>query len=249
MKNRVIVNGAHGKMGSLACATIEKDPQLILVAACDHGDDLAAAIKKHQADIVVDLTSAEVVYQNTRTIIENNVHPIIGSTGLLGDQITELQQLAAAKKLGGIIAPNFSIGAILMMQYAAAAAKYFPYVEILEYHHEKKLDAPSGTAIKTADMIAAAGFKAIEQHGERELLTGARGAKHHDIPIHSIRVSGMMAHQAVIFGGSGETLTIRHDSINRECFMPGILLACKSVGQLDGLVYGLEHILEENRPY
>lgn len=243
MTNRIIVNGAQGKMGAMACQTIANDPQLELVAQNGHGDDLAATIKATDANIVIDFTNSDVVYENTKTIIENNAHPIIGSSGLLTEQVTELQQLAQEKNLGGIIAPNFSIGAILMMKYAAEAASYFQHIEIIEYHHEKKLDAPSGTAVKTAEMIAEAGFQAAPLGEQRELIDGARGANHHNVPIHSVRMPGLMAHQEVIFGGVGETLTIRHDSINRDCFMPGVLLACRTVGHLDRLIYGLEKLL------
>lgn len=240
----VIVNGAKGKMGAEAVIAINNDPALKLVAALGRGDNLAEAIKTTGADCVVDLTVPTAVYQNTKIIMENNAHPIIGTTGLTPEQIAELQEIAAAKKLGGLIAPNFSIGAVLMMQFAKQAAVFFPDVEIIELHHEKKKDAPSGTSIKTAEMIAEnideSRKQVIDCH---ELLTGALGAKHKNIPIHSVRLPGFVAHQQVMFGGNNETLTIRHDSIHRKSFMPGIVLACKKVPALTQLVYGMDHVL------
>jgi len=243
MQSRVIVNGAQGKMGHLACDTLQRHPSFQLVATLGRGDDLQRAIKETNAQIVVELTRADCVYENSLTIINNNAHPVIGASGLLDQEIQILQTLCSEKKLGGIIAPNFSIAAVLMMRFAAEAARLLPNVEIIEAHHPQKLDAPSGTALKTAEMIAKAQQSQTAPLPLKELVPGARGAMHHGIPIHSLRLPGVLARQNVIFGNVGETLTITHDSIDRSSFMPGIILACEHVQQLDCLHYGLEHVL------
>lgn len=244
MLSRVIVNGAQGKMGVLACEAIAQHPAFQLVARLGRQDDLQTAIRKTKAHIVIELTRADCVFENTLTIIKHSAHPVIGASGLLPEQISTLQALCAEKKLGGIIAPNFSISAILMMQFAAAAAQFLPEVEIIESHHQKKLDAPSGTALKTADMINAARTHKKNKLALKELLPGARGAEYQEVNIHSLRLPGVLACQQVIFGGIGETLSITHNSIDRASFMPGILLACERVQQLNTLYYGLEHVLD-----
>lgn len=237
----VLVNGAAGRMGQVTVAAIEASEHCQLVGTCDRDDDLAKAIQDSNADVVIDFTPADVAFVNAKKIIESGAHPVIGSSGLLPEQVETLRALCAEKKLGGIIAPNFCIGAVLMMQFSAQAAKYFPHAEVIEYHHEKKQDAPSGTAIKTADTIANMRDN-VSDKGE-EVLKGARGAMLNNVPIHSVRLPGMLAHQEVIFGNPGELLTIRHDSFTREAYMPGVLLACEAVVSLDSLVYGLEHVL------
>lgn len=239
----VLVNGAKGRMGQTVIEAIKQDPELNLVAQTDKEDDLAAAIQKSKAQVVVDFTTADSAFNNINTIITSNAHPVIGTTGLLPDQIKSLQQLCQKKKLGGLIAPNFSIGAVLMMQMAELAAKYLPTAEIIELHHPGKQDSPSGTALKTAEMIANSRTQPVAKLKSRETIPGARGAIANDVNIHAIRLPGLVAHQQVIFGGEGETLTIKHDSIDRRCFMPGVLLACKRVVGLNELVYGLEHLL------
>lgn len=243
MTNKVIVNGAHGRMGSVTCKTIQDSADFQLVASCERQDDLSQAIKQHQADIVIDFTSAEVSFENAKTIINANARPVIGTTGLQLTQIEQLKTLCQEKKLGGVIAPNFSIGAILLMQFSEKAARYLPHVEVIEMHHDGKADAPSGTAMKTCEMIANARKEIIEDTTSTENVKGARGARYQDVPVHSVRLPGLVAHQMVMFGGTGETLTLRHDSIDRECFMPGVLLACEKVMELEHLVYGLEHLL------
>lgn len=240
---RVIVNGAHGKMGTLACETLKNHPEFELSAQLSKNDDLGQAIEATQAQIVVDLTRADSVYQNSLTIIKHGAHPIIGTSGLLPAQIKELTAQCETQRLGGIIAPNFSISAVLMMLFAAKAGEYFSEVEIIETHHQQKLDAPSGTALKTAEMIAAARKKPKNQLNLKELIPGARGGTHADISIHSLRLPGVLARQQVIFANEGETLSITDDSISRSCFMPGIVLACQKVLGLSTLIYGLEHIL------
>jgi 4-hydroxy-tetrahydrodipicolinate reductase len=243
MSITVIVNGAKGKMGVNACKTLASQPDFNLLAELGRDDNLEESIQDLKPQIVVDLTTAKTVYANTKTIIENNVHPIIGASGLLDEQIISLQKLAANKHLGGIIVPNFSIGAILMMQFAKLAAKFMPDVEIIEAHHQQKLDSPSGTALKTADMIAAARQKEPQQLTISEVVKNARGAEYKNINIHSIRLPGYLANQQVIFGNTGETLTISHNSIDRSSFMPGLILACQNVVKLDSLVYGLENLI------
>lgn len=243
MLTRVIVNGSKGKMGSLACETLSNHKEFGLVAQLGKEDDLAQAIKNTKAQIVVDLTRADCVYQNTLTIINHGAHPVIGTTGLLPDQIKELTALCESRRLGGIIAPNFSISAVLMMLFAAKAAEYLPEVEIIEAHHQQKLDAPSGTALKTAEMIAAARKNPKNKLNLKELVPGARGGVHCEVNIHSLRLPGVIARQQVIFGSVGETLTITDDCIDRRSFMPGIVLSCQKVLGLSTLIYGLEHLL------
>lgn len=243
MTIRILVNGAAGKMGQVTCKTIEANSDFILVQQNGVKDELVSSIHEYKPDIVIDFTNAESVFKNTETIINASVHPVIGTSGLKETEIKKLQQMSADKKLGGIIAPNFSIGAVLMMKHAKEIAKYFSDVEIIEKHHAGKLDSPSGTALKTAEMIAAISERAPLK-SSRETIPGARGANLKNIPIHSIRLPGFLAHQEIIFGAPGETLTIRHDSIDRQCFMAGVVLACRKVQSLDRLVYGLENLLD-----
>ena len=243
-KIRVLVNGAKGRMGQEVVKAVTAAADLELVDQTDLGDDLIARIKASQAQAVVDFTTAAVAFENTRKILEAGVHPVVGTSGLLAEQVAELQQLAEDKGIGGLIAPNFAIGAVLLMKYAQDAAKYLPDVEVIELHHNRKADAPSGTAVKTAQLIAEARQeipKALVE--EKELFEGARGSEVHGVRVHSLRLPGLVAHQEVIFGGTGETLTIRHDSIHRESFMPGVCLACRKVIGTQQLFYGLEHLL------
>ena len=245
MKNiRVMVNGAKGRMGQEVVKAVTVASDLELVDQTDLGDDLIARIKASQAQAVVDFTTAAVAFESTRKILVAGVNPVVGTSGLLAEQVAELQQLAEDKGIGGLIAPNFAIGAVLLMKYAQDAAKYLPDVEVIELHHNRKADAPSGTAVKTAQLIAEARQEipmALVQ--EKELFEGARGSEVHGVRVHSLRLPGLVAHQEVIFGGTGETLTIRHDSIHRESFMPGVCLACRKVIGTQQLFYGLEHLL------
>ena len=240
---RVIVNGANGKMGTLACKTIQDHPDFQLVAGLNRTDDLRQTIVDTQAQIVIDLTRADCVYANSLIIVNAGAHPVIGTSGLLDDEIETLRHRCEEQHLGGLIVPNFSIAAVLMMRFAADAARFLPEVEIIETHHPQKLDAPSGTAMKTAALIAAARSLPKQQLLLKELLPGARGALHHDVNIHSLRLPGVLARQEVIFGNTGETLTIMHDSIDRSSFMPGLILACQQVQSLDTLYYGLDHLV------
>ena len=246
---RVIVNGARGRMGSLAVAALEKDPSFEVVGRLDRGDSLDAVLVAEKPDVAVDFTQPEIVYRASRTILEHGVRPVIGTTGLTPQQIAELQELSVSREVGGIIAPNFALGAVLLMHFSAIAARYLPDVEIVELHHNQKLDSPSGTALKTASLIAesrqTSGGKPAEDAGQRKpgALPGARGATAHGVHIHSVRLPGFVAHEEVIFGGQSEILTLRHDSMHRECFMPGVLLACREVMKQNRLVYGLEHLM------
>jgi 4-hydroxy-tetrahydrodipicolinate reductase len=263
----VLVTGAYGRMGREVVKAVLGNPETRLVAAVDRTgagadagetagatrcgvaitDDLAAAFLNAQPQVMVDFTVAEAARENIRAAIEAGVRPVVGTTGLALDEIAEIRRLADEKGLGAVIAPNFAIGAVLMMLFSAQAARYLPDVEIIEYHHEKKIDAPSGTAMKTAEMIAAArsGEPAPRPANETEILQGARGGAHPGgIPVHSVRLPGHVAHQTVLFGGPGQTLTIRHDSLDRTSFMPGVLLAVKRVVGVTGLVYGLEGLLD-----
>ncbi len=226
-KIKVLVNGSKGKMGSETIKAILKEADLELVGQADLGDNLAKSIKSTKAEVVVDFTNPSSVMENVRTILNSRAHAVVGTTGLTSDNLTEIKKLCDKNGVNCVVAPNFAIGAVLMMKFAREAAHYMPQVEIIELHHEKKVDAPSGTALKTAEMIMA----------ERE------GVKMQKVPIHSVRLQGLVAHQEVIFGGLGQTLTIRHDSISRESFMPGVVMAVRKVKTLKGLVYGLENLL------
>jgi len=243
MRIKILVNGARGKMGQEAVKAINADDELELVGERDKTTDLWATIKVTKPDVVVDFTTPAVVYETALMIIDLGSRPVIGTTGLTEKQIIDLQQRCAEKKLGGLIVPNFSLGAILMMQFAKTAVRYLPDVEIMEFHHPAKLDAPSGTALRTAEMIASAREQAVQPVASQELVAGARGANYKAIPVHAIRLPGVVASQEVLFGGQGETLSIRHDTIHREAFMPGVRLACKKVMQLEQLFVGLDKIL------
>jgi 4-hydroxy-tetrahydrodipicolinate reductase len=241
---KVIVNGANGRMGKEAVNAIKNDAELELVAGCDYQDDLATIIKETGAQVVIDLTAASAGYKNTQTILNAGACPVIGTSGFQVDQVKELQALASNKQLGGLIAPNFSIGAVLMMQFATQAAKYFPNAEVIESHSPQKEESPSGTAIRTAELIATARVKSPIKCSDKELIEGARGAELHNVKIHSLRLPGIVAQQTVFFGGVSETLKIEHNSQHRESFMPGICLACKEVIKRNELLYGLEHLME-----
>lgn len=243
MMIKVLVNGAFGRMGQLVVTAIKTHPQLELVGQTGREYNLLQAIKDSAAQVVVDFTQPSAVMANTKTIIEAGAHPVIGTTGLTLEQVRELQAVCAKLKRGGIIAPNFSLGAVLMMKCAREIVKLMPSVEIIEMHHAEKKDSPSGTAIRSAELIAEARVTTPATQANNETIPGARGATHCGIPIHAIRLPGLLAHEQIMFGNTGETLTLRHDSIDRQCFMPGVCFACEKVVKLDQLVYGLEEIL------
>lgn len=245
MTINILINGASGKMGKTTVAAIAHESDLTLVATTTRADDLTTAIRQSHADVVIDWTTPASVFNNAKSIIAAGVHPVIGTTGLTDEQIAELTALCAEKKLGGVITPNFSIGAILMMKYAQLAAAYFPDVEIIEYHHPHKLDAPSGTAKKTAELIAKNKLHKNTSESIDAALknNAARGVHHHDIPIHAVRMTGVFANQQVIFGGNGETFILQHTTSDRNAMMPGVFLCCRNVMALDHLVYGMELFL------
>lgn len=243
MSTKVLVNGANGKMGQAAAAAVDADPDLELVGRSDEENDLGEAISSFKPDVVVDFTVPSVVYLNLSTIVEANVCPVIGTTGLLPEQIREMQTFCAEQKLGGVIAPNFAITTVLMMKYAEDAARYLGTAEVIELHHDKKLDAPSGTALKTAEMISNAQAGVESDPLPNESSKEARGEDHGGVRVHSVRLPGLIAHQEVLFGSTDQLLTIRSDSFTRESFMPGVCLACKKVPKLNELYYGLEHLL------
>ncbi|MBP2642611.1 MAG: Dihydrodipicolinate reductase [Firmicutes bacterium] len=264
---RVMVCGAYGKMGREVLKAVQNDPELELVGAADIksdfsdagdligtgklgvivGNDLQSVIDTTKPQVMVDFTAPNSVMPNVRIAIKSGVCPVIGTTGLSAKDVAEIEELCEQYHVNALIAPNFAVGAVLMMLFAAEAAKYLPHVEIIELHHDQKLDAPSGTALRTAELITAKRGEMKQGHpNEEEKLTGSRGGDYNGIRMHSVRLPGYVAHQEVIFGGVGQTLTIRHDSISRECFMPGVVLACKRVLSLRGLVQGLEHLFITN---
>ncbi|NLW07394.1 MAG: 4-hydroxy-tetrahydrodipicolinate reductase [Clostridia bacterium] len=207
-------------------------------------DDLAAVIDATRPQVMVDFTIAAAAIANARLAVEKGVCPVVGATGFGLAELDELHQLCESRQIGAVVAPNFSLGAVLMMHFAQRAAAYFTNAEIIEMHHEQKIDAPSGTALKTAELMAAEIGVPGEVAQSQEKVTGARGATYKGITIHSVRLPGAVAHQEVILGGPGQLLTIRHDTTSREAFLPGLLLAIKKVKQLRGVVYGLENLLD-----
>lgn len=239
---KVIINGAAGKMGQASVAAIEGSPDITLLSTANRGDDLAALIAAHTPDVVVEFAGSDTVWHHLQLILEAGVRPVIGSSGLTPEQINAATKICEQNKIGGIIAPNFAIGAVMMMKLAAQCAEHFPDANIIETHHQNKLDAPSGTAIKTAEMIAANRTNK-QSHKSTETTSGALGAMVDGVPVHAIRSHGVIANQIVQFGGPGETLCITHNTLNREAFMPGVLLSIRQAMQLKTLVYGLENVL------
>jgi 4-hydroxy-tetrahydrodipicolinate reductase len=207
--------------------------------------NLEEAIKEHRPDVMVDFTVPACALQNIRIALENGVRPVVGTTGLTSEDLEKIREWTAKAGISAFIAPNFAIGAVLMMQFAERAARYMPDVEIIELHHDRKLDSPSGTAIMTAQKIAEARQSPPVNEPAKTIvkIPGARGAQLDGIHIHSVRLPGYVAHQEVIFGGVGQTLTIRHDSIDRRSFMPGVILAVRRISDLKGLVVGLDALL------
>lgn len=246
---KVLVNGANGRMGRTVCEAVKSDSELEFVGGVDvFGDgverDLKTAIEKFKPQVMIDFTRPDVVLENVLTALNLKVAVVIGTTGLNEDAREEIRLATEQNQTPAFIAPNFAIGAVLMMLFARQAAKYLPDVEIIELHHDKKLDAPSGTAIQTAAMISEERPKHRQGHpDEVEKLPHARGAELDGIRIHSVRLPGFVAHQEVIFGGLGQTLSIRHDSMDRNSFMPGVILATKKILERKGLTIGLDKIL------
>jgi len=247
MTINVLVNGAFGRMGQLVTKAVRDEPELELVGQTGREYDLKRAIIDSGAQVVIDFTHPDSVYGNTVDIITAGAHPVVGTSGLKKDQIIQLQTMCEQIKRGGLIVPNFSMGAVLMMKCAKEIAAHLSDVEIIEMHHANKVDSPSGTAIRTAELIAQGRQLSPVQEERKTSLNQtrhqARGMNYDGVPIHSVRLSGVLASQTVIFGGIGETLSIHHESIQRESFMPGVCYACKKVVSLHRLVYGLEEIL------
>ena len=245
----IAICGANGKMGQQVIKAVSDAQDMTLVAKIDINNGEFATIKDAKdsvdIDILVDFTQPKSVYENALYCLSNNISIVIGTTGLSDVQINELEKLATVQKAGCFIAPNFSTGAVLMMKFAQIAAKYFNNAEIIELHHNQKKDAPSGTAVKTAKMMAEVNENlAAGNCTETETIEGARGANsYNNIHIHSVRMPGFMASQEVVFGSSGQTLKIRHDSTDRECYMDGVLRAVRYVEENRSFVYGLENIL------
>jgi 4-hydroxy-tetrahydrodipicolinate reductase len=261
----IVIAGPRGKMGTEAVKMVIETEHFSLRAVVDSKndgkllreldgqpeldipvyDDLERCFSEVNCDVLIDLTKPDVGKRHLEIALQHSIRPVIGTTGFTDEEIERLSLLAEDKGTGAIIAPNFAVGAVLMMKFAQMASKYLPDVEIIEQHHDQKLDAPSGTALKTAQMIRQ--VRGVKQQGhpeEQEELAGARGGNYDGIHIHSVRLPGLVAHQEVLLGGVGQTLKIRHDSINRTSFMPGVRLAVETVVKIDQLVYGLENIIE-----
>ncbi len=242
---RVGVLGAKGRMGATVCEAVAQAGDCELVSALDVGDDLNDLVEA-RAQVVVDFTRPEVVMDNLQFLIANNIHAVVGTTGFDSQRIEKLENLLKESNSNILIAPNFGLAAVLMMQFAKQATPYFESVEIVELHHPRKADAPSGTARRTAELIG----QARTDHNlgpmpdaTSDALAGARGADVDGVKIHSVRLQGLLAHQEVIFGGPGESLIIRHDSYDRESFMPGVLLGIRKIDETSGLTIGLEGML------
>lgn len=248
---KVAVCGACGKMGKEVVKAVSEDNSLELVAKIDICQcegvfvTVEQALRQVEIDVLVDFTQPKSIFENAKFCLNNNIRPVIGTTGLSDSQINELKTLSEEKGVSCLVAPNFSTGAVLMMMFSAQAAKYFDNAEIIELHHNQKKDAPSGTAVKTAKMMAEAKDSFVKGNcAETELIEGSRGgSSYSDIHIHSVRMPGYIASQEVIFGAPGQIFKIRHDSMDRACYMPGVVLAVKHVAANKGFVYGLENIL------
>ncbi|KRN30087.1 4-hydroxy-tetrahydrodipicolinate reductase [Liquorilactobacillus mali] len=260
---KILVAGFKGRMGNTTTKMVLENADFELTGVYDPNasennlnelsdfkdEDVPAYTKLadidvNSIDVWIDFTSPASVFENAKFAFLHNISPVIGTTGLTNDQVAELKEIAKKNKVGGLIAPNFGISAVLLMQFAQQAAKYFPDVEIIEMHHDKKLDAPSGTALNTAKLISEVRKQKIQGNPEeKESLIGARGADYEGMRIHSVRLPGYVAHEQVLFGGKGEALTIRQDSFDRISFMSGVAVAAKKIGDYDELLVGLENLL------
>lgn len=260
---RVCVSGAAGRMGLEVAKAVVADPELELAGGADPAAsgqsfsslgvpsnavvlaNMSECITTAHPDVIVDFTTPDAVMQNIKIGLESRVHMVVGTTGIEPDDLAVFEPLMKERKANLFVAPNFAIGAVLMMRFAKEAAHYFPDAEIIELHHNAKADAPSGTALKTATQIALGRRRAAAGNpAGKEILAGARGAERDATHIHSVRLPGLVAHQEVVFGGQGQTLSVRHDSIDRTSFMPGVVMATKAVAQRPGLTFGLDQILD-----
>jgi 4-hydroxy-tetrahydrodipicolinate reductase len=241
---RVGVLGAKGKVGSTMAGAVQAADDLTLSAEVDAGDPLSM-LTDNRTEVVIDFTHPDVVMENLKFLIDNGIHAVVGTTGFTDERLAQIQSwLADSPTTAVLIAPNFAIGAVLSMRFAQEAARFFESVEVIELHHPNKADAPSGTAVRTARLIAEA-RKDMPPNPDATSsgLPGARGANVDGIPVHSVRLAGLVAHQEVLLGTQGETLTIRHDSIDRTSFVPGALLAVRRIGERPGLTVGIEPLL------
>ncbi len=259
---RVVVHGASGKVGQEVVKALCREPEIQVVGAVERevsdefclplpdggeaipfSSNLEYILTSCQPDVLVDFTIAQATMPAVRIATKQGVNLVIGTTGLTADDLSEIDRLSKAHRVGAVVAPNFALGAVLMMHLAKIAAKYLDYAEIIELHHHLKADAPSGTALSTARAMADARGKPFPRPPEGSKTSSSRGEPVEGITIHSVRLPGLLAHQEVILGGPGQTLSIRHDTISRECFMPGVILAVKEVVKRQGLVYGLDTLL------
>ncbi len=257
---KVVVNGALGKMGREVINALSREPDMQIVGAVElqvdknslalpngpvvpFSSNLEQIIADTKPQVLVDFTRAQAAMAAARIATQKGVNLIIGTTGLTPEDIKEIEGMAKAGKVGAVVAPNFALGAVLMIHLAKVAAKYFDYAEIIELHHHLKADAPSGTALSTARAMVKARGKAFSYPSAQKTPSESRGEQLDGITIHSVRLPGLMAHQEVLLGTSGQTLSIRHDTISRECYMPGVILAVKEVVKRQGLVYGLDALL------
>ncbi len=259
---KVVVQGALGKVGQVVINALCHESEIQLVGAVElnvsedylklpddfgsvpFSSDLEYILTSCRPDVLVDFTIAQAIMPAVRIAVKQGVNLVIGTTGLTGDELDEIARLALAHKVGAVVAPNFALGAVLMIHLAKLAAKYLDYAEIIELHHNLKVDSPSGTALSTARAMAAARGKPFKRPPpEQEETPASRGEQVEGVTIHSVRLPGLVAHQEVLLGGPGQTLSIRHDTINRECYLPGILLAVKEVVKRQGLIYGLDTLL------
>jgi 4-hydroxy-tetrahydrodipicolinate reductase len=260
MSTKIVIAGPRGRMGSEAIKMVLEEPDFELVACIDRKESRISLLAEKgipvyqnpeeafygtDVDVLIDLTVAEASFNHIIMALQKNIRCVVGTTGFTAEQLEDIRRTSSENKTGCIIAPNFAIGAILMMHFSKIAAKYLSDIEIIEKHHDNKVDAPSGTAIKTLEMIKTVrATKKQGHHDEIEVMNGARGAVDDGIHIHSVRLPGLVAHQEVIFGGEGQQLTIKHDSMNRKSFMDGIKLSVNKVFGLGELVYGLENVLD-----
>ena len=258
---RVVVQGASGKVGRVVINALCRESEMQVVGAVElqvsedylslpdnsgsvpFSSNLEYILTSCRPDVLVDFTVAQATMPAVRIAVKQGVNLVIGTTGLTTDELSEIARLALAHKVGAVVAPNFALGAVLMIHLAKVAAKYLDYAEIIELHHNLKVDSPSGTALSTAKAMAAARGKPFKRPPEQKETPASRGEQVEGVTIHSVRLPGLVAHQEVLLGGPGQTLSIRHDTINRECYIPGIILAIKEVVKQQGLVYGLDTLL------
>ncbi len=239
---RVAVNGARGRMGTEVVGAVTDAVDLKLVATTDLGDDLASAIRDHRADVVVDFTVADAALANLEAILSAGAAAVVGTSGFDAAAVARARELCAQHERPALVAPNFAVASVLLARFAAETARYLPHVELLEAHHDAKTDAPSGTALKVAADIAGARVE-VPSAPEGESVPGVRGGVVQGVRVHAMRVPGLLARMECLFGGPGDTLTLRHDTLTRASFMPGVLLAIRHVQERTGLTYGLEHLL------